>query len=345
LQTIIGWVVSFGILEFVAVCLVAVNLHTLILYVINKRKAERNDWRISEPALIFFTLALGGVCALLDMKLARHKISKKFKVAVALGLLIAFVPISHIAHGLTLDRIVRFAEIPFHSESWPPELDGYRIAFMSDFHTITDEEMRRVATELNERDIDLLLLGGDFSMRDGHYQGTLREIAQVTATDGIFGVEGNHDNYRRLFARKRQLNITPLDNSGLYIRGGFFLAGVQDAWSRNPSVADATAAANDGDFVLLLSHNPDVSMRQGTSGINLILSGHTHRGQITFFGIPLYLLRGDITAYGMRFGREFAESADGASVFTSSGVGAYYDVPRIFARPEVAIFTMHSGYL
>jgi len=96
-------------------------------------------------------------------------------------------------------------EIEFRSENWPPELDGYRIAFMSDMHAITEENMRKVATELNGRDLDLLLLGGDFLMENNHYQGTVREIAQISTTDGIFGVEGNHDDYKKVFQAKKNM--------------------------------------------------------------------------------------------------------------------------------------------
>jgi predicted MPP superfamily phosphohydrolase len=83
-------------------------------------------------------------------------------------------------------------------------------------------------------------------------------------------------------------------------------------------------------------------MIQSTEGIDLILSGHTHRGQITFLGYPMYLHRGSITSYGTRFGYGLARSADGVPVFVSSGIGAYYSVPRIFARPEVVIFTLFN---
>ena len=83
-------------------------------------------------------------------------------------------------------------------------------------------------------------------------------------------------------------------------------------------------------------------MVQPTAGIDLILSGHTHGGQITFFGIPLYLLCVNITSYGMRFGHGFTDSPDGVPVYTSSGVGDYSTIPRVFARPEVVIFTMRS---
>jgi len=321
-----------------------VNLLTFCLYVIDKKRAENNKRRIRERTLIFFTLVCGGIGAALCMRLARHKTQKKkFKLAAVVGMVIALIPVIHIAHGLTLGRIIHYVEIEFRSENWPAELDGYRIAFMTDMHVITDEGMRKVAAELNERNIDLLLLGGDFSMTDAHYRGTVREIAQISATDGIFGVEGNHDDYRRLFSAKKQYGITPLDNSGTHIRRGFYLAGVRDMWNREPNIAEAVAGANADDFILLVSHNPDVSMAQPTGGVDLIFAGHTHGGQITFFGFPMYLLRRHITHYGTHFAHGFAYSADGVPVFTSRGIGVYYTIPRIFARPEVVIFTMYNA--
>jgi len=344
LRIITGWIINFGVIELFSVFFILINLLTFSLYAIDKRKAAKNKWRISENTLVFFTLAFGGIGALAGMRFTRHKTKHmKFKVAAVLGLLIALVPVVHIVHGLTLDKTIRYTEIEFYSENWPPELDGYRIAFMTDIHTTLHETMAKVVDELNRRNVDLLLLGGDFSVRGDHYQGSLREISLINTTDGIFGVEGNHDDYRRLFSAKEQHGITPLDNNGIRIREGFYLAGVHDMWNRNPDIEAAIADANTDDFVLLVTHNPDVSMVQSTASVDLILAGHTHSGQITFFGIPLYLLRGSITSYGMRFTNEFAESKDGAPVFTSNGIGDYYTVPRIFAQPEVVIFTMRSA--
>ena len=313
-----------------------VNIISFSLYVVDK-------WRINKKVLLFFTLACGGIGAVFGMLFTRHKTNKKvFPFAIFIGLIIAIIPVIHIVHSLTLDRIIRYVEIEFRSENWPAELNGYRIAFMTDMHIITDESMREVAAELNERNIDLLLLGGDFSMRNAHYQGTIREIAQIITNDGIFGVEGNHDDYRRLFRAKEQYGIIPLDNSGMRIRQGFYLAGVHDLWNRNPNVSEAIRGAYDNDFILLLSHNPDISMLQCMDGVDLILSGHTHGGQITFFGFPMYLLRRGITDYGTRFSNGFAHSADETPVFTSRGIGVYFSIPRVFARPEVVIFTMYS---
>ncbi|MCL2854392.1 MAG: DUF1294 domain-containing protein [Defluviitaleaceae bacterium] len=342
----LSWILRFGVIELSAIILFATSLFTFLLYALDKAKAKKGQWRISEGVLIFFTLALGGFGAFFAMALLRHKTRRrKFKAATFVGLLIALVPLIHITHALTLDRIVRYREISFYAENWPQELDGFRIAFMTDFHIIPHEDMRDVASRLNQRNLDLVLLGGDFSAGNNHYQGTIAEIAQIITTHGIFGVSGNHDRDHQLAPIKQQHGIGLLSNSGVQVANGFYLAGVQDLWWGwgDPDVAMATASANPDDFILLISHNPDVVMLQPTANIGLTLAGHTHGGQITFFGYPLYLLFGNVSAYGTRFGAGFAHSDDGTPIFTSRGIGVYYHIPRIFSRPEVVIFTMHHG--
>jgi len=333
LRFIFNAIIHFGIIALFSIFLVVVNAFTFFLYTTKKR--------VNRNVQIFFALAFGGIGAFVGMCVTKQK-TRSLKIIVAISILIVLIPIAHIAHGLTLGRSIRYVEIEFRAENWPTALNGYRIAFMTDFHVITDDSMRRVAAELNNRNLDLLLLGGDFCMRHDHYRGTIREISQINTTDGIFGVAGNHDNYQRLFRAKEQYGITLLDNSGLHIRDGFYLAGVQDLMRRRPCIKTAMANANTNEFALLVSHNPDVSMQQSTAEVDLILAGHTHNGQIAFFGFPVYLLRGSITEYGTRFGYGFAYSADGVPVFTSSGIGVYYALPRIFARPEVVIFTMYT---
>jgi len=346
-------VFAIGILETVILFLLLMSLCTFLLYVVDKRNAIKGRFRISERVLIFFTLFFGAFGAFFGMKMMKHKIrTKKFKIVLMLGFMMVMMPVIHLVHGFTLDKMVRFVEVEFHSERWPAALDGYRIAFMTDFHNISNEinmfrnDILSVVQALEHRNVDMVLLGGDFSTRGDRYQQTLTQIAKghfggIHGNDGIFGVEGNHDDYMRLFAQMHAVNIIPLDNSGVPIRPGFYLAGVQDLWNRNPNIDAAISGAQPDDFVLLIAHNPDVVMQQSTTGVDLILSGHTHGGQITFFGWPFYLFRGSITDYGTRFGHGWNTSRDDTPVFTSRGVGPYYDVPRVFSRPEVVILTMY----
>jgi len=244
-------------------------------------------------------------------------------------------------HAVTLDRIVEYKELRFSSPQVTTELDGYRVAFISDIHEMSAEDIRRVVDALNTRNIDLLILGGDFSS-DGRVPHTSLELlSQVKTTDGIYAVEGNHDNRASLFAAMEIYGITPLSNSGVKLRENLYLAGTTDYWSRDAGIAQAIQAASSSDFILLVSHNPDVTMVQDTSGIDLILSGHTHGGQITFFGfLAPALLPRVITDYGHHFTSGWSQSRDGTPVYVSNGLGKYQQVPRVFARPQVILITL-----
>ena len=341
-RSILQFVHNLGLIELFILFFVLVNVLTFTLYARDKRNAIKSKGRISERTLLFFTLFCGGIGALLGIYVLRHKTKKrKFKLTLAIGMLIVTVALIHVLHAVTVGQTVTFTAVTMHSDQWPEDLDGYRIAFMTDFHVITDEAMADIVTKLNEQNINLLLLGGDFSMRRAHYQGTLREIAQTKTTDGIFGVDGNHDRYATLFAAMEYYGITPLDNESFQIQPGFSLAGVQDLWNRNPNIAVATAEISPDDFTLLLTHNPDIVMAESTADVDLVLAGHTHAGQITLFGWPFYLLLRTISDYGTEFAYGLTTFDDNTQMFVSSGIGTYYSWPRIFARPEVVIITMY----
>jgi len=250
--------------------------------------------------------------------------------------------LSHIVHALTLDRMIQYVEVDFQSPAVPVEMNGYRIAFITDTHELEEDDatLWEIVEELNDREIDLLLFGGDFTARTGA-PNTLGILSHIETADGVFGVEGNHDIFWNLSAAMESHGMRLLSNEGLHIRDNFFLAGVEDLSIGNPDIAVATQNTNSDDFVLLLSHHPDLSMRQDTHDVDLILSGHTHGGQITFFGVwaPYLTFTSYITAYGQRFRSGWAESLDGTPVFVSNGVGDYF--PRVFARPQVIIMTLY----
>jgi len=285
-------------------------------------------------------VALGTVGRLVAQHFSMQQVlNTSVRVVVAVSCVVALI---HVIHAATLDRRMQYVQISFSSPHITAELHGYTIAFVTDTHHISARRLQGIVDELNNMEIDMLVLGGDFSSRVHHMQESVAILAQTVTTDGVFGVEGNHDTYSFLFLAMRDYGITPLSNSGYRIRDNLFLAGVEDLWNRNPSVACAIQHAAADDFVLLISHNPDVAMQQCTVGVDLILSGHTHAGQITFFGLwaPYLTFRSTITNYGHRFRTGWAYSRDGTPVFVSNGVGEY--LPRVFARPQVVVVTLIS---
>lgn len=271
---------------------------------------------------------------------------KATKIVLVAGLAGVLV---HIIHALTLDKIIEFKEERFRSPRVPLEMDGYKLAFICDTHCMSKDLLEMVVEELNYRKLNMLLLGGDYSSDyDASWQ-TMAILSQVETTDGIYGVEGNHDNHETLFAAMEKHSIISLSNSSRYIREHFLLAGVEDLWNRRPSVDDAISGVGPEDFVVLLSHNPDTTMLQETSGVDLVLSGHTHGGQATLFGLwaphlvsNFSMTSRAITDYNQRFKSGWALSHDGVPVYVSNGAGQ--DRPRVFARPQVTLITLlHDG--
>lgn len=276
----------------------------------------------------------------------------------------------HGVNAATIGRKIEYKNITFRSKNLKDTLDGYKIAFISDVHAASERVMQGVVKELNRRSIDLLLLGGDFSYsemtssthkceyinarlfgetskKNDHSKLNREAIITLTGiktTDGVYGVEGNHDNHKELFDAMKQCGMTPLSNSGMHIREGLYLAGLEDIKNRNPSIAIATAGAPKEDFILLLSHNPDVTMQQDTSNANLILCGHTHGGQVTLFGAwaPVFTVNKSITAYGQRFMSGWSKSRDGVPIYISNGVGVNHKMPRVYAQPQVIVLTLRK---
>lgn len=273
------------------------------------------------------------------------KIKKRIKYGT-IGIFIIFIIIilSHTISFLTLDRCIEYKEVSFQSTKVPKEMNGYKIAFISDTHAMAAQELKEVVSELNKQQLDLLTLGGDFPSSNEVLENFMEILSQVVTSDGVYGVEGNHDNYIDLFAVMEQYSIQPLSNSGVPIREHFYLAGVEDLWNRNSDIEKAVEGAKENDFVLLIAHNPDVTMLQNTTATDLILSGHTHGGQITLFGIwaPALTLRKSITDYGQRFMSGWSKSRDDVPVYVSNGTGTFINVPRVFARPQVILITLHS---
>lgn len=250
----------------------------------------------------------------------------------------------HLVAALTLDRMLAYTEVSFSSPDIRPELDGYVIAFITDTHALPKAKLEAVVTRLNERCIDLLLLGGDFPSQGDAPWRSMSVLGQAQTRDGIFGVDGNHDKSWELFAAMEAHGILPLDNAGLYLRSGFYLAGVADLWCRQPDVVKAVQNADAKDFVMLVSHNPDVSMQQNTSKVDLMLSGHTHGGHMTFFGLwaPRLWPMPGITDYGHKFKSGWAVAPHGTKVYVSRGLGPLETAPRVFASPQVVFITLKS---
>lgn len=229
----------------------------------------------------------------------------------------------------------------------PTAFDGTTVAFLADIHhgPFTDLEFVAgvVRTTLALRP-DLILLGGDYSLRDGKFIRPCFEVlAALRAPLGVFGVMGNHDYWhgpaetRAGFVRA---GIGELTNRGAWLeRAGYRvrLAGVDDLWTGRANVSAALEGTSREDACVLVSHNPDLVETLTDERVGLVLSGHTHGGQV--------LLPGGAPFVPSRYGQKYLKGlvrGPLAQVYVSRGLGCSGLPVRYASRPELTLLTLKA---
>jgi len=159
-------------------------------------------------------------------------------------------------------------------------------------------------------------------------------LAPLTAPHGVFAVLGNHDDDRDMPAALVARGFTVLrdQRTQLTIRGETLdLAGVR-FWTRKPAdVAYVLRGASSN--LVLLAHTPARLVEAAALGVPLVLSGHTHGGQIVLPGLGPIAARDYPLIAGS--GRR-----DRTSAFVTRGVGTVYVPVRLNCPPEVAVLTL-----
>jgi uncharacterized protein len=173
----------------------------------------------------------------------------------------------------------------------PKALDGFRIVQLSDLHygpMVDAPHLQRAIEIANDLRPDLIALTGDYISQERSYAAPCAEIVgRLRATYGVYAILGNHDHWTdaRLITDLFQAEgIRMLVNEGVRIDAraeAFWLAGVDDTMVGLEDLPLSLAGARDDEFKLLLAHNPTILRRAVRAGVDLVLSGHTHGGQVT----------------------------------------------------------------
>ena len=173
----------------------------------------------------------------------------------------------------------------------PRALNGLRVVHLSDLHygpLVDPRHLERAIEIANDLNPDLIALTGDYiSQERGYAAPCAALVGQLRARHGVFAVLGNHDHWtdaKLITDLFRAEGIRVLLNEGLRLDVGgeaFWLAGVDDTMVGLEDLSLALAGSRDGEFKLLLAHNPVILRRAGRADVDLVLSGHTHGGQVT----------------------------------------------------------------
>ena len=232
----------------------------------------------------------------------------------------------------------------------PRELDGLRIVLISDTHCgpWTSPAYVAKAVELaNAQFPDLVLLLGDYCHRHRRYIGPgIEPFADLEARDGMLAVLGNHDHWEGAPATRRELKrvgATELTNrSAIVSRGAGRIAigGVDDLWTGQQDPARAFAGVPDDVPRILMSHNPDYAEELPPEvHVDLMVSGHTHGGQVWLPGLGAPLLP---SRYGQKY-RAGLVRGPRCEVYVTRGVGTISPPVRFLCRPELTVLTLQCG--
>lgn len=225
----------------------------------------------------------------------------------------------------------------------PEEFDGYKVVFVSDIHHgpfFSYERVEKLRDRMNDLEADLILMGGDYVHRGPLYvPEVFKALTGLRAENGVFGVLGNHDHWDGEQATRDGLEkagFTDIDNKQIVVEkdGAMIrIAGVGDY------DMDIPEFSREDEYTILVSHNPDFAAELTEEKPDLMLSGHTHGGQVTFFGLWAPLIP---SKYGNKFRYGEIDYND-IKMIVTSGVGTITPPVRFFARPEIVVITLHHG--
>lgn len=228
----------------------------------------------------------------------------------------------------------------------PPRLDGLRIVHLSDFHygpLVNPKHLERAVKAANDLRPDVIALTGDYISQDRMYAEPCAEVVgKLRARYGVYAVLGNHDHWTdaTLIAdlfRAEGVRVLINEGTRMDLRGeNFWLAGVDDTMVGLEDLPLALAGSSDDEFKLLLAHNPIILRRAARVYVDLVLSGHTHGGQVTWrseksrSGRPRRrMLRG--------LGRR-----GNTQIFVTRGLGTVVLPIRYGCPPEVSVLELRS---
>jgi hypothetical protein len=230
-----------------------------------------------------------------------------------------------------------------------PKFDGYRIAQLSDLHvgSLTPGWWaHRWAKRANAERPDLTVVTGDMVTSGTAFHADIAGvIGSLVAPDGVFVIMGNHDYFGEgepLVSLLEEGGARVLRNDGLVLErdgGKMYLAGVDDTWTKRANIDKALEGRPDGMPCVMLLHDPDRFPHAAKKKTDLVLSGHTHGGQIA---VP-FLARW-INASKIAHHFHIGVYKDGDStLYVHPGLGTTGPPIRLGVAPAVTMITLRAA--
>ena len=311
--------------------------------------------------LIFAPKAIYVLCSLAGrfVRKIRHS---RYNWGNLVGFFLAFFLVFVVLYGSFVGvRRLNVNRLEIALKDLPEAFDGYRIVLFSDAHVGSftgwrQSLLQRDIDSINAQQADAIFFVGDLqNQRPEELYPVQEMLRSLKATDGVFSVLGNHDysdyidddpaikiaNEREMVSRQRQFGWKLLLNEHLTLEkqgARLVVAGVENDQTRKQmkkrnDLAKALEGVRDDDCIILLQHDPGAWQQTEwiQPQVSLTLSGHTHGGQVSLFGLRATQLSKNYD-YGLyREGER--------QLYVTCGIGGL--VPfRFGVTPEIAVITL-----
>lgn len=228
----------------------------------------------------------------------------------------------------------------------PASFHGFTLAQLTDLHLgflVSESFVEGIVGTANSLRTDVIVCTGDYV----HERNTIGEIEKVwpilsklEARHGVFSVLGNHDHWadrdRSLYWLERAGQDIRHDCKAIYQgTDRILIGGAGDYWEDELKIDEVFSCSDENDTRVLLSHNPDSVDTEFETPLSLVLSGHTHGGQVVlpFYGPPVLPVKNKNYSSGLI-------ATPKTQLFISRGIGwAIYPV-RFNCYPEIAVLEL-----
>lgn len=240
---------------------------------------------------------------------------------------------------------IKVTEQTVNISKLPKEINGLKVLHITDWHNKSfDKAELNILRPLEGKDFDLVVLTGDIiDSNIKQFEPLKPQIKELLDTAPVFAVLGNHDWYnggKSLIKELESLGVIVLENtSTIFEFNGFHfpIVGVSDYFTGKADIDKAFLNLN-GEFSLVITHDPQIFPRIAQKGPSILFAGHTHGGQLRLPFIPTIYAPGQ--GFFPKYGKGLYLEGDSV-LFVSTGLGSTGVLPiRFWNRPELAVITL-----
>ncbi len=241
---------------------------------------------------------------------------------------------------------LKIERITIELKRLPKNLEGFRLVHLSDIHhsPFTDlAHITRAVEIANSLKPDMFVLTGDYVSHEREYVEPMAEVlGDLKSEYGTFACLGNHDHWtdgELVTESMRKSGINVLINKGIRFTArdsSFWLAGVDDYMVGKTDLRAALRGSFPDEMKMLLAHNPIIVRRAARLGVDLMLSGHTHGGQVKIRDDEKRILPRRKLKNGLHRRRE-------TQIYITRGIGTVVLPVRYHCPPEISLLELRGA--